>query len=110
MSAIFKDGNKITSLVVATRQPAQRKIVTDLLDGSEHVQSVGNQKIRYNLEITVDDLVNRDIIDSIDSSGELLTLEAEGAVFHGRILSKDPWTKLYDNLYQTTLALSVEVI
>lgn len=109
MSALYKDSYEITHYVKATRQPHQNKIVTTLLDGSDHVQSIGDPVVRYELEITVD-LINRDIIDDMDSAGELLTLIDEGMTHYGRILYKEPWKKLNNNILQTTLTLSVEVV
>lgn len=110
MSAIYAKGDLITRLIKVVPQASQKRIVTTLLDGTDHVQTVGEEVTRIEVELFAD--VNcRDVIDEIDRSGELIqVLDEEGNLHDGRVINKGMWEKLAKGFYKTTIIISVEVI
>lgn len=110
MSAIYDGGVFLTKCIRVTRQKEQKKIVTTLLDGSEHVQVIGLPTLRLEVEFVVSE-EGRNVIDNCDSTGALLQInDDEGDIHYGRILQKDPWEKLPHGWFKTTIIVSVEVV
>lgn len=109
MSRLYDGGILDTNWIKVIKQPEVKKIVSTLLDGSEHVQNI-SEVTRLEIEIVADKIVKGEI-DSLDASGDLVNvIDNEGSEYTGRIVQKSPWKKFNDILYQTTLTLSVEVI
>lgn len=109
MSRLY-GGNLDTNWIKVIKQPETKKIVSTLLDGSEHIQIIGNEITRLEIEI-VADKDTKDRIDYLDSVGGLvMVIDNEANEYSGRILSKAPWSKFNNDLYQTSLTVSVEVV
>jgi len=110
MTGLYSGSTLITRYLRVVPQNSARKIVTTLLDGTEHVQIIGTAVTRLLIEVAVD-LSGRDTIDALDASGGLVTVEdEEGSEYSGRILEKGDWTKMLRGYYQTTLTLSIEAV
>ena len=108
MSVLLSGTEEITRYVKAVKQRSQNKVISTLLDGSDHVQIIGSGVTRLALEVYVD-IEGRDIIDNMDAAGALVTVEDEGDIYNGRILEKEPWEKLAADIVKTNLVISVEV-
>lgn len=107
MSALYTSTGLITNRVTVTRQKNVNKIVSTLLDGSEHVQIIGEPTTRLHIELFVD-ITGRNEIDSIDSQGDLIrVIDEEDNEFNGRILSKEYWQKLIKGHYKTNIIVGV---
>ena len=110
MTGLFIGDTLITRYLRAVTQRSTRKIVTTLLDGSDHVQILGSQITRISIELAVD-VEGRDLIDAADATGDLLTLNDEqGDTYNGRILERGEWVKMLKGYYQSTLTLSTEAV
>lgn len=109
MSVLYIDAVEITQYVKAVKQREQKKVVSTLLNGSEHVQLIGGGVTRLRLEVTVD-RAGRDAIDNVDTSGGLVSVVDEGITYYGRIVEKWEWEKLANDIIQATIFVSVEVV
>lgn len=111
MSAIYKGNKLITRLIRVTPQRSQKKVISTLLDGTDHVQIIGQGVNRIKIQTYVTNINDRNLIDQVDSEGGLLTvLDEEGNYYDGRILEKEEWEKLAKGVYKTDLVISVEVV
>jgi len=110
MTGLYSGSTLITRYLRVVPQNIPRKIVTTLLDGSDHVQIIGTEVTRLAIDIAVD-LTGRGLVDALDASGGLVTVEdEEGTEYSGRILEKGDWSKMIRGRYQTTLTVSVEAV
>ncbi|HCP14818.1 MAG TPA: hypothetical protein DIT32_03445 [Peptococcaceae bacterium] len=98
-----------TKLIMVMRQVVPRKVVFNLLDGSDVVQVIGDAPEQLVIDITAIK-GERDIIDSLDISGGLVTvIDDDGISYNGRIIDKGMWSRFSSGYYQTTFTVSVEV-
>lgn len=109
MSRLY-GGNLDTNWIKVIKQTEVKKIISTLLDGSEHIQIIGMEVTQLDIEV-VADTETKEKIDNIDSIGGLVLVDDnEGNQYSGRIIIKDRWSKFNNDLYQTKLTVSVEVV
>lgn len=110
MTGIYNGTDLVSKYIKVTFQHSVKRVVNSLLDGSEHVQIIGNPVERVRVDIVVDD-IGMAMLNSSEASGTLLTLNDEnGGVNYGRILDKAEWEKLKKGLYQTYITMSIEAV
>ena len=110
MSAILDNGVTITRYIKVTPQQTQGKIVSTLLDGTEHVQIIGSPVERLDIELAVE-IEGRNVINNCEACGQLIQVEdEEGNLYLGRIIRKDPWQKIIRGWFKTNITVSVEVV
>lgn len=109
MSKIYDGPTEISSYVKVNKQNDSIKVVSRLLDGSEHVQIIGQPTTRLEVEIIVD-LAGREAIDTIDATGASIKVVDEGNTYDGIIISKGSWDKITNELVKNSLVISVEVV
>ncbi len=110
MTGLYSGTTLITRYLRVVRQVAPRKIISTLLDGSDHVQILGTGPTRVHAELLAD-ITGRNLIDTLDASGGLVTLNDEdGQVYTGRILDKAEWSKMIKGRFQTSITISVEAV
>jgi len=110
VSRLYDGVSLDTNWIKVIKQSEVKKIVSTLLDGSDHVQIIGSKVERLEIEI-VAGIVVKDEIDGIEAIGGLVSVvDNDGFEYTGRIIDKQPWGKFNDDYYETKLTVSVEVV
>lgn len=100
----------ITKYVDVMPEKTAVKVINKLLDGSDHVQIIGDPNTILNIGILTTK-TGKETIESLDAEGALFMVEDGFAdVYYGRILSRDNWEKTGVDLFRTTLVLSTEAV
>lgn len=76
------------SFIKVTPYQHVQRIVNDLLDGSTHVQIIGQPQQRFEIDCFLDE-TGKSILESLNGSGGLMTVVDVAGTYSGRIVSMD---------------------
>lgn len=108
MNGLFAHGSAtpITRLIRTVPQQAVNKIVQTTLDGSPHVQIIGNASPMLTIELQVDEF-GRSALNQFEAFGTKITVVTSGVTRHGYVMDKAPYTSPIKGQYQTTITVGV---
>lgn len=108
MNGLYLTGEAVpfTRLIRVTPQPRVRKIITELLDGTDHIQTIGLPTTRLIIEIQVDN-AGRLILEDLDATVTPFTVKCDEGIYTGRIIELGQFTKPIKGHYRTTLTVAV---
>ena len=105
MSKLIAD-NLNTNKIQVIKNIDVNKVISRLMDGTDHIQIVGTPTVRMEVQIvaTTDE---KNALDDVDRIGGLVTVtDNDGYECSGRITEKGEWSRFSKDMYETDLVVS----
>jgi len=108
-SALYKIDNTLISSIIASVIPGYDtiKVLNRLLDGSFHVQVIGNGARIVNINTISVYEDSKNLIDTYESTATPVKVVLDSKYYIGFIKESPNWTRIKAGLYQTSIVLIV---